>query len=66
MHIKYSDRCRACTVKSVFIRAHLAEIPEHKAFRKMRINKKKKRDKEVRAACCQQRAPDVKDIQMGA
>lgn len=45
MLIKYSDRCRACTVKSVFIRAHLAEIPGLKAFRKMRINKKKSRQR---------------------
>lgn len=46
MPIKYRDRCGACTVKSVFIRAHLAEIPVHKAFRKMRINKKKSRQSE--------------------
>lgn len=43
----------------------LAEIPY--ASGKMWTNEKKKMsDKEVRTACCKQRAPDVKDIQISA
>lgn len=40
----------------------LAEIPH--ASGKMWINEKKMSDKEARTACCKQRAPDVKDIQI--
>lgn len=43
----------------------LAEIPH--ASGKMWTNEEKKMsDKEVRTACCKQRAPDVKDIQISA
>lgn len=48
------------------ISLHRGPFGNNSCTQSIQENENKKQDKEVRAVCCQQRAPDVKDIQISA